>query len=123
MRNDANPLSGLPVVVKNLLLINVIAYLLKFTGLGNFGGVDMDTLFGLHYFASPLFKPWQLVTHMFMHGGFGHLFVHAGTALGISLGLTTVPIVLHAHRRGGGALLFRGTRVRLLQVEGTAHPR
>lgn len=76
MRNDANPLSGLPVVVKNLLLINVIAYLLKFTGLGNFGGVDMDTLFGLHYFASPLFKPWQLVTHMFMHGGFGHLFLN-----------------------------------------------
>ena len=76
MRNDANPFSGLPVVVKNLLLINVIAYLLKFTGLGNFGGVDMDTLFGLHYFASPLFKPWQLVTHMFMHGGFGHLFMN-----------------------------------------------
>lgn len=61
------------MVVKNLLIINVIVYLLKITGLGNFGGTDMDTLFGLHFFSSPLFKPWQLVTHMFMHGGFAHL--------------------------------------------------
>lgn len=64
------------MVVKNLLIINVIFFLVKVTGLGNFGGTDMDTLFGLHYFASPLFKPWQLVTHMFMHGGFGHLFLN-----------------------------------------------
>ncbi len=68
-----NPFSGLPVVVKNLLIINVIVFLIKFTGLGNFGGMDMDDWFGLHYFSSPLFKPWQLVTHMFMHGGLGHL--------------------------------------------------
>lgn len=73
MRYDASPFAGLPVVVKNLLIINVIFFLVKITGLGDFGGTDMDTLFGLHFFASPLFKPWQLVTHMFMHGGFAHL--------------------------------------------------
>lgn len=73
MRNNASPFAGLPVVVKNLLIINVIIFLLKVTGLGNIGGTDMDTLFGLHFFSSPLFKPWQLVTHMFMHGGFAHL--------------------------------------------------
>lgn len=73
MRYNASPFSGLPVVVKNLLIINVIVFLIKVTGLGNFGGTDMDTLFGLHFFSSPLFKPWQLVTHMFMHGGFMHL--------------------------------------------------
>ncbi|MCC6540991.1 MAG: rhomboid family intramembrane serine protease [Flavobacteriales bacterium] len=60
-------------MVKNLLIINGIVFLLKITGLGNFGGTDMDTLFGLHFFSSPLFKPWQLVTHMFMHGGLAHL--------------------------------------------------
>jgi membrane associated rhomboid family serine protease len=76
MRDNASPFAGLPLVVKNLLIINVIFFLVKITGLGNFGGADMDTLFGLHYFASPLFKPWQLVTHMFMHGGFGHLFLN-----------------------------------------------
>ncbi len=69
MRYNASPFAGLPVVVKNLLIINVIVFLLKVTGLGNFGGTDMDTLFGLHFFNSPLFKPWQLVTHMFMHAG------------------------------------------------------
>jgi len=68
-----NPFAGLPVVVKNLLIINVIVFLIKFTGLGNIGGTDMDTWFGLHYFSSPLFKPWQLITHMFMHGSFMHL--------------------------------------------------
>ncbi|HNR55988.1 MAG TPA: rhomboid family intramembrane serine protease [Flavobacteriales bacterium] len=73
MRYNASPFAGLPVVVKNLLIINGIVFLLKLTGLGNFGGTDMDTLFGLHFFASPLFKPWQLITHMFMHGGFAHL--------------------------------------------------
>ena len=73
MRMDGNPLAGLPVVVKNLLIINVIVFLIKLRGLGQFGGTDMDTWFGLHYFSSPLFAPWQLLTHMFMHGGFGHL--------------------------------------------------
>jgi len=73
MRTDANPFTGLPVVVKNLLILNVILFLIKISGLGNFGGTNMDTWFALHYFASPLFQPWQLVTHIFMHGGFGHI--------------------------------------------------
>ena len=73
MRYSSNPISGLPVVVKNLLIINIILFLVKVSGLGNFGGMNMEDQFGLHYFSSPLFKPWQLITHMFMHGGFGHL--------------------------------------------------
>jgi membrane associated rhomboid family serine protease len=36
----------------------------------------LDGLLGMHYVGSPLFKPWQLVTHMFMHGDLGHLFVN-----------------------------------------------
>jgi len=73
MRFSASPFTGLPVVVKNLLIINVIVFLVKTTGLGDFMGRDMDSWFGLHFFTSPLFEPWQLVTHMFMHGGFGHV--------------------------------------------------
>ncbi|RAJ16785.1 rhomboid family protein [Olleya aquimaris] len=30
-------------------------------------------LFAMHFPASDAFKPWQVVTHMFMHGGFTHL--------------------------------------------------
>lgn len=73
MQYNTSPFAGLPVVVKNLLIINVIMFLVKLTGLGDFAGTSMDTWLGLHYFSSPLFKPWQLVTHMFMHGGIGHL--------------------------------------------------
>jgi membrane associated rhomboid family serine protease len=74
MRSGADPFSGLPVVVKNLLIINVIFYLLKLTSMVHFNGLDIDDLLALHYYSSPLFRPWQLVTHMFMHADFGHLF-------------------------------------------------
>jgi membrane associated rhomboid family serine protease len=29
-----------------------------------------------YYFASPSFRIWQIITHMFMHGGIGHLFMN-----------------------------------------------
>lgn len=59
----------MPPVVKNLLLINVIMYLITLIT-GNF----MYENFALFYFKSPFFKPFQLVTHMFMHGDFAHIF-------------------------------------------------
>ena len=62
--------SQLPEVVKNLLIINVLFFLAKVTLPS---GIDMDKLFSLHPFQSPDFKPYQLITHMFMHGNFTHL--------------------------------------------------
>lgn len=62
----------LPPVVKNLLIING----LFFVGTLIFGtrfGVDLIDLFGLHYWTSDGFRPYQIVTHMFMHGGIGHI--------------------------------------------------
>ncbi len=56
----------LPVVIKNLVIINVLMVLLQFA-LGARGIVLADYL-GLHYWASPLFKWWQPFTHLFMHG-------------------------------------------------------
>ena len=58
----------MPPVVKNLLLLNVVMYLITMLT-GNF----MYENFALFYFKSPFFKPFQLVTHMFMHGGFTHI--------------------------------------------------
>ena len=58
----------MPPVVKNLLLVNVLMYIITMIT-GNF----MYGNFALFYFDSPLFKPYQLVTHMFMHGGFTHI--------------------------------------------------
>jgi len=36
-------------------------------------GIDLTTTLGAHYVNSPLFKPYQIVTHFFMHGGFFHI--------------------------------------------------
>jgi membrane associated rhomboid family serine protease len=65
--------SLLPVVVKNLLIINVLMYLAKFIADKSFG-IDLDEILGLHYPPSMAFKPWQFITYMFMHGNLGHLF-------------------------------------------------
>ncbi|MCQ2263141.1 MAG: rhomboid family intramembrane serine protease [Bacteroidales bacterium] len=62
----------LPPVIKNLLIINALFFLAKLV-VQNFG-IDLDTWLGLHYFSAPDFHIWQLVTYMFMHANFGHLF-------------------------------------------------
>jgi len=67
-----NPRS-LPTVLKNLLIINVLVFLAQST-IGENGLVNMNDLFGLHHVRSPLFQPWQIITHLFLHGSFWHLF-------------------------------------------------
>ncbi len=54
-------------VVNTLLIINIVAFLFSLV-------FKVEGLLGLHYFLSPYFNPFQLVTYMFMHGGFMHLF-------------------------------------------------
>lgn len=62
--------SRLPVVVKNLLIINGLMLLLKIAmGTDQLGRSVLDNWLGLHAIGSPDFKPWQVVTHMFMHAG------------------------------------------------------
>lgn len=58
----------LPTIVKNLIIINVIMVVAQFA-LGKYG-IDLADYLGLHYWRSKLFQPWQLVTHMFMHGSY-----------------------------------------------------
>lgn len=64
--------SMLPPVVKNLLIINGIMFL------GTIAleqrGIPLTSYLGLYYFDSPLFHPYQILTHMFMHGGLTHIF-------------------------------------------------
>ena len=73
MQHTLGSTSGIPTVVKNLLIVNGLMFLLKLVHPLHMSGDQLDTLLGLHFFASPLFKPWQLVTHMFMHGGIWHI--------------------------------------------------
>ena len=62
----------LPDIVKHLLIINVLMYLADFT-LARFN-IDLTGMLGLHFFKASGFRFYQLVTYMFMHGSFGHLF-------------------------------------------------
>lgn len=76
MRYDANPISGIPTVVKNLLIINGLMFLLKAAHPLGLHPDQLDNLLGLHYPTSPLFKPWQLLTHMFMHADIMHILLN-----------------------------------------------
>jgi membrane associated rhomboid family serine protease len=65
---------GVPVVTRNILLINIIVFIATLLR-EDF----MVRTFALFYPASDLFRPWQFVTHMFMHGGFWHIFFNMYT--------------------------------------------
>ena len=62
----------IPPITKNLLIINVLAYLAAVVMKGS--GIDFNEIFGLHFFMADNFHLYQLVTYMFMHGGVTHLF-------------------------------------------------
>ena len=64
---------NLPPVVKNIILINVLMLLVDFAAKSVFG-VDLTMVLGLYFPKSEQFMPLQIVTHMFMHGGFWHIF-------------------------------------------------
>lgn len=71
MQNFRPSINTVPPVVKNLIIINVL--MLAATYILEMKGIDLTNILGLHYIQSPEFKPFQLVTHMFMHGGLMHL--------------------------------------------------
>lgn len=58
-------LRNLPPVTKNILLLNILFYVVSLVLSSR--QVDMTQLLGGHYFNSILFEPYQIVTHMFMH--------------------------------------------------------
>lgn len=55
--------------VKVLIIINVL-FFVGSMALGNYTSIR---LFGLWFFENENFKLWQIITHMFMHGGFMHI--------------------------------------------------
>jgi membrane associated rhomboid family serine protease len=64
---------ALPPVVKNLILINVLMLIATWTAKSVFS-VDLTTILGLYFPKSEQFMPLQIITHMFMHANFWHLF-------------------------------------------------
>jgi len=72
MQNFRPSINAIPPVVKNLIIINVLMLFASFVL--EMRGIDLNSILGLHYFASSEFRPFQLVTHLFMHAGIAHLF-------------------------------------------------
>lgn len=64
--------SLLPPIVKNILIINLLCFFAKVVAIRF--GIDLNSWLGLHFIGSSLFYPWQILTYMFMHGDFSHLF-------------------------------------------------
>jgi membrane associated rhomboid family serine protease len=62
-------LGSIPVVTKNLIIINILCFLAQVV-------FKSDIIYygGLHFFLSDGFMPYQFVTYMFLHGGISHLF-------------------------------------------------
>lgn len=65
--------SMMPLVVKNLLIINGLFFLATISMAGAFH-FDLIKTLGLYMPGSPDFEPYQLITHMFMHANFSHIF-------------------------------------------------
>ena len=63
---------NIPQVTKNILILNIVFFVATFILEGQ--GIDLTSQFGAHYVNSPLFQPFQVVTHFFMHAGFLHIF-------------------------------------------------
>lgn len=59
--------------VKGLLIINIAAFIISEI-IGIVWRLNLNALFGLFYVESPYFLPFQIITHMFMHGDFWHIF-------------------------------------------------
>ena len=65
----------IPVVTRNLLIINFLAFIAMLV-LRQMNIVDLNSLCGLHFFMAQDFHVFQLVTYMFMHGGWEHIILN-----------------------------------------------
>ena len=74
--NQRSFLQNIPLVTRNLLIVNVIMFIATLVN-ENF----MVGTFAMFYPSSPFFRWWQPLTHMFMHGGFWHIFFNMYTLL------------------------------------------
>lgn len=101
---------GMTNAVKHLLIINVIMFIgTMVVGGGN--GELFYKWFALYFPKNELFQPWQIITHMFMHGGFAHILFNMfalwmfGTAVELQLGSKNFLFIYFS--AGLGAVLFQ----------------
>lgn len=59
--------NNIPPITRNLIIINVVVFIASFLL------PQLNTMLAAYYPFSPNFKSWQIITHMFMHGGVMHI--------------------------------------------------
>ncbi len=113
-----SPFANLTPVVKNLLIINIIFFIAALVLTKSF---DFSRWLAVYYFDSPQFRPWQIITYMFMHGGWEHIFFNMfalfmfGPILEYSLGSKRFLNLYFIC--GVGAILFQ-MLVQAIQIHG-----
>lgn len=68
--NNYRPSRKIPSIVLNLIIINAIVFVAQLAFDSSLG---LTNILALYPYNSGFFKPYQLVTHMFAHGGFLHI--------------------------------------------------
>jgi len=63
---------NLTPIVKNILLINILIYVIQ----SILPGLHVAEYLALYNVHSPYYKPYQLFTYMFVHDGFGHILMN-----------------------------------------------
>jgi membrane associated rhomboid family serine protease len=59
--------NNIPPITRNIIVINVIVFIVSFFL------PQLNYWLSAYYPFSPNFKSWQIITHMFMHGGIMHI--------------------------------------------------
>jgi len=62
-----NPFSDITPVVKNILILNVLFFIASIVI------PKINDILPVYYPASPFFRPWQIISYMFMHANFMHI--------------------------------------------------
>src|SRR5690554_6513 len=67
-------LASMPPVVKNLLILNGLGFLMALSLGADQNGFILNRTLGVYYIGSPRFEPYQIISYMFMHANFMHIF-------------------------------------------------
>lgn len=119
-RNNSGFASSIPPVTLNLLIINVLLWVITALFANR---IDLANLLGLHFVTSELFMPHQLITHMFMHGSTSHVFFNMfavfmfGSVLERTWGSTKYLVYYLLTGLGAAALQLLITYIRIHAIE------
>jgi membrane associated rhomboid family serine protease len=73
MNGYGRGLFNITPLVKNIIMINILMFLAYIAGLKVFN-INLNEILGIYFPKSDNFKPVQILTHMFMHANFWHIF-------------------------------------------------